>query len=99
MGQQSNGHNSFAQAHLISQNAVQAASVDGHEPVQSDVLVLSQPVLQQKWHLRHAMNPGCCHQLFPHHDADAGAVAAGHCKEMAYAPYAKDSGGTMQQMV
>ena len=52
VSQQSNGHDGLAKAHLIGQNAVQAARVNCHEPVQTNVLVLSQPMLQQKWHLQ-----------------------------------------------
>lgn len=51
MCQQGDGHDCLAQAHLISQDAIQAASVDGHEPVQPNVLVLPQPMLQQEGHL------------------------------------------------
>lgn len=68
MSQQGNGHDCLAQAHFIGQNAVQAACVDGHEPVQTDVLVLPQPMLQQEWHLRRALTPArdntsCSHKL------------------------------------
>ena len=51
MCQQGDGHDCLAQAHFISQDAIEAASVDGHEPVQSNVLVLPQPMLQQEGHL------------------------------------------------
>ena len=51
MGKQGNGHDGLAQPHFVRQDAVQAARVDGHQPVQTNVLVLSQAVLQQKRHL------------------------------------------------
>lgn len=37
--------------HLIGQDAIEAALVDGHQPVQADVLVLAQGTFQQEWHL------------------------------------------------
>lgn len=52
VSQQGNGHDCLAQAHFIGQNAVQAACVDCHEPVQTNVLVFSQSMLQQEWHLQ-----------------------------------------------
>ncbi len=56
MGKQGNGHDGLAQPHLICQDAIQAARVDGHQPVQPNVLVLSQAVLQQKRQLhRHEL--------------------------------------------
>jgi len=51
MGKQGNGHNGLAQPHFVCQDAVQAAGVDGHQPIQTYVLVFSQAMLQQKWHL------------------------------------------------
>ena len=51
MGKQGNGHDGLAQPHFVRQDAIQAPRVDGHQPVQTNVLVLSQAVLQQKRHL------------------------------------------------
>ena len=56
MSKQGNGHDGLAQPHFICQDAIQAAHVDGHQPVQTNVLVLSQAMLQQKRHLH-------CHEL------------------------------------
>lgn len=43
------------QAHLVREDAIQAARVDGCQPVQSNVLVLPQAALEQKGHLSHAL--------------------------------------------
>ena len=45
------GHDGLAQAHLVCQDAVQAPPVDGHQPVQADVLVLPEAALEQERHL------------------------------------------------
>lgn len=68
VSQQSNGHDCLAEAHFICQNAIQAARVDCHEPVQTNVLVLSQSMLQQEWHLQCTTAPtfdktSCSHML------------------------------------
>ncbi len=52
VGKQRDGHDGLAQPHLVGQDAIQAARVESHQPVQSDVLILSQPVLQQERHLQ-----------------------------------------------
>ncbi len=52
--QERDGHDGLAQPHLVGQNAVEAAAVESHKPVQTDVLVLPQPMLQQERHLQAA---------------------------------------------
>ena len=37
------------QAHFVSQDAVEIPLVHGDEPVETDVLILPERVLQQKW--------------------------------------------------
>ena len=49
-GQQRNSLNSFAEAHLISQNAVQLLVMECYKPIQANNLVLSQWAVQQKRH-------------------------------------------------
>jgi hypothetical protein len=51
VGEQGDGHDGFAEAHLIGEDTVQAASVDGDQPLQPHMLVLPQGPLQQERHL------------------------------------------------
>lgn len=48
MSQQSDGLDGLAQTHLVSQNAVELFLVHGDQPVESDVLVLSQRAVKQE---------------------------------------------------
>jgi len=48
--QQRNRLNGFAQSHLVGQDTVEPVFVHRRQPVQSDVLVLSQCVTQQERH-------------------------------------------------
>ena len=60
MSQQSDGHDRLPQTHLIGQDAVQPPLVQRQHPVEPDVLVLPQRVLQQEGHL-----PSTCCQIYP----------------------------------
>ena len=42
----------LSEAHLVGEDAVEEALVEGDEPVEADVLVLAQRVLQQERHRR-----------------------------------------------
>lgn len=66
VSQQRNGHDGLAEAHFISQDAVEATCVNGHEPVQANVLILSQPMLQQEWHLQRTVTLACAYTSCSH---------------------------------
>jgi hypothetical protein len=51
MRQQGDGLNGLAEAHFISQDAVEALVVHGDQPLKADMLVLAQLVLEQEWYL------------------------------------------------
>ena len=51
MGQQRDRLDGFAKPHLVGQDPVEAPLVERHQPVQPDVLVLAERVLQQRWNL------------------------------------------------
>ena len=53
MGQQGDGLDGLPQTHLVCQDAVEFAVMHGGQPVQADVLVLTQGVLDQERHLGH----------------------------------------------
>ena len=74
MRKQGYSHDGFAQTHLIGQDAIQAACVDGHQPIQANVLVLPQGVLQQKGHLQQQrvcfLTPCTIHYVLKHLTCD-----------------------------
>ena len=48
VGHEGDGLDGLAQTHLVSEDAVETALVERHQPVQPDVLVLAERVLQQR---------------------------------------------------
>ena len=52
VGQEGDGLDGLAQPHLVGEDPVEEALVQRHQPVEPDVLVLSQRVLQQERHRR-----------------------------------------------
>ncbi len=69
VSEQGDGHDGFAEAHLVGKDAVQAASVDGDQPFQPHVLILPQRSLQQEWYLDTPRIFPLSHVPFPTHQS------------------------------
>lgn len=59
IGQESDGLDGLAKSHLVSEDTIQPASVDGDQPIQADMLVLPHCVLQQKGRLHNGLGLSC----------------------------------------